>query len=89
MAAIDFARQSVESVPVIAAIIDIHLPDINGLILSRQLRDTLGPGTPIIVLSGDASMEVLNSLPHVGADYFFCKPVKGSLLVDRVRELTA
>lgn len=83
--AIEYARQS----PFSAAIIDIHLPDINGLILTQKLRELIGPKTPIIILSGDGSMEVINSLPHVGATYFFCKPVSGQLLIDRVRDLTA
>src|SRR5438552_2509380 len=57
-----------------AAIVDVHLPDISGLILSYRLREVLGPGAPIVVLSGDGSMEILNSLPHVGATCFFRKP---------------
>ena len=69
-----------------AAIVDIHLPDINGLVLTQRLRDLLGPETPLIVLSGDTSMETINSLPHVGATYFFPKPVKGAQLVERLRE---
>lgn len=83
LAAIEFAR---ENRPV-GAVIDIHLPDISGLILSRTLREILGPSAPIIVLSGDTSMEVLNSLPHVGATYFFNKPVAGTLLLDHFRNL--
>ena len=71
----------------VAAIVDIHLPDISGLILSQQLRSELGPATPIVVLSGDGSMEVLNSLPHVGATYFFQKPVSSSLLLQRIKEI--
>jgi FixJ family two-component response regulator len=71
----------------VAAIVDIHLPDISGLILSQQLRAELGPATPIIVLSGDGSMEVLNSLPHVGATYFFQKPVSSTLLLQRIKEI--
>jgi DNA-binding response OmpR family regulator len=69
-----------------AAIIDIHLPDINGLVLTQRLRDLLGPDTPLIVLSGDTSMETINSLPHVGATYFFPKPVQGAQLVERLNE---
>jgi CheY-like chemotaxis protein len=69
-----------------AAIVDIHLPDISGLVVSRQLRDLLGPDVPIIVLSGDTSMPMLNSLPHVGATYFFSKPVNANLLVERLNE---
>ena len=69
-----------------AAVVDIHLPDINGLVLTQRLRDLLGPDTPLIVLSGDTSMETLNSLPHVGATYFFPKPVKSAQLIERLRE---
>jgi DNA-binding response OmpR family regulator len=69
-----------------AAIIDIHLPDISGLVLTQRLRDLLGPRIPLIILSGDTSMETLNSLPHVGATYFFSKPVQGAQLIARLRE---
>jgi len=70
-----------------AALIDVHLPDINGLILARTLRDRFGQDTPIIVVSGDTSMETLNSLPHAGATYFFSKPVNSAALVERLKEL--
>jgi CheY-like chemotaxis protein len=69
-----------------AAIIDIHLPDINGLVLTQRFRDLLGPDTPLIILSGDTSMQTLNSLPHVGATYFFPKPVQGAQLIERLKE---
>ena len=69
-----------------AAIIDIHLPDISGLVLTQRMRDLLGPRTPLIILSGDTSMETINSVPHVGATYFFSKPVQGAELVARLRE---
>jgi two-component system OmpR family response regulator len=69
-----------------AAIVDIHLPDISGLVVSQKLRELLGPDVPIIVLSGDTSMQMLNSLPHVGATYFFSKPVNSTQFVERLRE---
>ena len=69
-----------------AAVVDIHLPDLNGLVVSQKLRDILGPDTPIIVLSGDTSMTTLNSLPHVGATYFFSKPVSAGHLLKRIGE---
>ena len=70
-----------------AVVVDIHLPDINGLILSQKLRDRLGPDAPIVVVSGDTSMETIRSLPHVGATYFFPKPVSSSQLIARLKEL--
>src|ERR1043166_6243037 len=36
-----------------AAVVDIHLPDLSGLVLSQRLRHKLGEQMPIIVLSGD------------------------------------
>lgn len=69
-----------------AAVIDIHLPDINGLVLSQRLRELMGPDKPIIVLSGDTSMEVINSLPHVGATYFFSKPVNAKQLLQKLKQ---
>jgi FixJ family two-component response regulator len=71
------------------AIVDVHLPDISGLLVSRRLREILGPNVPIVVLSGDTSMEVLNSLPHAGATYFFRKPVPAAMLLERFRGLMA
>ena len=72
-----------------AAVVDIHLPDLSGLVVSQKLREILGPHTPIIVLSGDTSMTTLNSLPHVGATYFFSKPVNASYLLQRLKEWLA
>ncbi|HEY1685474.1 MAG TPA: response regulator, partial [Tepidisphaeraceae bacterium] len=72
-----------------AAVIDIHLPDLSGLILSQQLRAHFGERTPIIVVSGDGSQEVLNSLSQVGATYFFSKPVNARALVEKLQDLLA
>jgi CheY-like chemotaxis protein len=72
--------------PVSGAVIDIHLPDINGLVLSKKLREHIGPDKPIVILSGDTSMEVINSLPHVGASYFFSKPINASYFLERLKE---
>ncbi len=74
---------------VVAAIIDIHLPDMNGLVLAARLRAILAAHQPIIVMSGDTSMENLNTLHHVGAAHFFSKPFKVSQLLARVKELLA
>ncbi len=62
-----------------------NFPDISGLIVTQKLRERMGPKAPIILLSGDRSMETLNSLPHVGATDFFSKPVNSSQLIERLR----
>jgi two-component system sensor histidine kinase RpfC len=84
------ALAHVESAPTpLACICDIHLPDLSGLILIQRLRDRLGTTVPIVVLSGDVSMATINSLPHVGATYFFPKPVNAKMLFDQLEQLLA
>ena len=80
--AIDYARCNRYA----AVFVDIHLPDLNGLVVSQKLRELLGPEIPIIVVSGDTSMEVINALPHVGATYFFSKPLNISYMLARLKE---
>lgn len=70
-----------------AVLLDIHMPDMSGLLVSQKLRTLIPPQTPIIILSGDGSMETLNSLPHVGATHFYRKPIKAALLVEHLRTL--
>lgn len=69
-----------------AAVVDVHLPDLNGLVLVDRLRRAFGPGLPILVLSGDTSMGTLNSLPHVGATHFLGKPVNAAALLELLGE---
>jgi CheY-like chemotaxis protein len=76
-----------EAQPPAAAVVDIHLPDISGLIVAQKLRERLGPAMPIIVVSGDTSMETLNSLSHVGVTYFLSKPLSTSLLLQHLHQL--
>jgi DNA-binding response OmpR family regulator len=78
--------QSEQSTPA-AAVIDIHLPDMSGLDLTQQLRARFGDSVPIIIVSGDGSREVLNSLSQVGATYFFSKPVSVQVLVEKLEGL--
>ena len=80
------ALKQIECEMLAAAVIDIHLPDISGLVLSAKLRQQYGPKLPIIVLSGDTSMENIRSLSHVGATYFISKPFNSEHLVERLRE---
>jgi CheY-like chemotaxis protein len=80
------ASNATPKTPPAAALVDLHLPDIHGLVVSAKLREALGPAAPIIVISGDTSMANLNALPHVGATYFFSKPVSSATLLERLRE---
>jgi two-component system sensor histidine kinase RpfC len=69
-----------------AAVVDIHLPDMSGLTLAQQFRERIGPNMPIVILSGDTSIETLRALPEAGATHFFSKPVQTGVLIERLRE---
>ena len=72
-----------------AALVDIHLPDRSGLEICDELRRTCGQDLPIIVVSGDSSMEMLKTLSGKGATHFFSKPVNAATLMGRLRECLA
>src|SRR2546428_804716 len=44
------ALEAIKNGPYAAAVVDIHLPDLSGLVLSTELRHALGPERPIIIL---------------------------------------
>lgn len=71
-----------------AVVVDIHLPDMDGLLLTQQLRSSLGPNVPIVILSGDTSIETLRALPDAGVTHFFSKPVNTGMLIGRLKEWT-
>jgi DNA-binding response OmpR family regulator len=61
--------------PIGAAVIDIHLPDGDGIDLTRSLRQHLGKAVPIVIVSGDTSMETLRRLRDAGGNRFVGKPM--------------
>jgi DNA-binding response OmpR family regulator len=69
-----------------AALLDIHLPDRSGLELTRDLRREIGDELPILIMSGDTSMQTLRDLPSAGATFFLAKPVTAEVLMSRVRQ---
>ena len=71
-----------------AVLVDIHLPDLNGLVLCQKIRERLGPDVSIVIMSGDTAMENINALPFVGASYFLAKPVNPAYLIERLGEWT-
>lgn len=80
------ARKVVETSPPDVAILDLGLPDGDGIALTTQLKG-LVPHMGIIILSGrSAPVERIVGL-EVGADDYLCKPFEPRELVARVRSL--
>lgn len=62
------------------AVIDIHLPDGDGIDLTRFFRQRLGEGVPIVIVSGDTSIATLRRLRDAGGDRFVGKPMSMAAL---------
>jgi two-component system, cell cycle response regulator CtrA len=65
-------------------VLDLHLPDISGLAVLRELRDAK-VRTPVLVLSGGGSLDKMLQCFRLGADDFMSKPYRGEELVARIR----
>ncbi len=75
-----------------AAILDLHMPDINGLDVIKQAR-VMQAGrqsrTPIIVLSADVTVETMREVEANGAFAFLSKPVVIERLLDTLARIAA
>lgn len=68
-------------------VLDVHLPDINGIDLQRQLGGEVGP--PIIFISGQADIRSAVRAMKAGAIEFLIKPVDPLALVAAIRSAFA
>lgn len=69
-----------------AIILDLHLPDMHGLDICRQLR-TKGVTTPILILSGEDKIMSKIKLLDAGANDYLTKPFSLGELKVRLRVL--
>lgn len=69
-----------------ATIVDVRLPDGNGLDLVRKAR-LIAPPPPSIVVTGYATKELRRAALEAGAADVFAKPFKSDALAARVRAL--
>jgi DNA-binding response OmpR family regulator len=60
--------------PIDVIILDVHLPDVDGISLCARMRE-LVPHLPVIVCSGAAEPEEVARLLELGATRYFRKPI--------------
>jgi DNA-binding response OmpR family regulator len=71
-----------------AAVIDVAMPDVDGLTLCRQLR-TAGFEAPILVVSARPGADLPRLAAEAGADEFLRKPFDNAELIARLRRWIA
>src|SRR5215470_15297471 len=77
---------SVALVPYDLSIVDLGLPDGDGLVAIRDLRN-MGHGMPILVITARGSIEDRINGLDIGADDYLIKPFNHAELLARVRAL--
>src|SRR3954447_26757553 len=84
------ALETARREPPALVLLDVHLPDISGYEVCRELRDTFGEHLPIMFISGTKT----EAYDHrggllLGADDYVFKPFAHDELLARVRRLLA
>lgn len=82
--ALDLALQTFPDI----LITDIRMPDMDGITLSRQIKERL-PSTRIVILSGYSDMEYYKSALAIGVRVFLQKPAGSSEIIKTVLNLKA
>lgn len=78
--------EALEAEPFRAAIVDVRLPDGDGLDVVRKACQVARP-PPAIVVTGFASKHLRKAALDAGAAAFFAKPFEAAALVARVQAL--
>lgn len=73
----------VDSGAVDAVVLDIGLPDEDGISIARKIRS--GSGIPLIFLSGNSSEQMIVEGLTLGADDYVTKPFQNAVLLIRMR----
>jgi FixJ family two-component response regulator len=77
--------QHVESNAIALAIIDIWMPEVNGLEVQRALLD-IAPSIPVIMMTGREAPAMRSVALAQGAAAFFAKPFADEALLGAIRK---
>ncbi|HWZ87592.1 MAG TPA: response regulator [Polyangiaceae bacterium] len=82
------ARRALEHEPIDVAILDVILPDGDGIVLLREIRSAKKPAGPfVLLLSSEADVRDRIRGIQVGADDYVGKPYDANYVIARAREL--
>ena len=79
----EFLRYARTHRPMVA-LIDVHMPQMNGLEVQSQLRN-ISPSTRVIIFTGKEDPRVRSTALNAGASAFFTKPFDDEELLTAVR----
>jgi DNA-binding NtrC family response regulator len=68
------ALEKIASLPVDVVVMDVKMPDVDGLTVLRQARESR-PGLPVVIMSGHGSLETVRQAFKLGAFDYLEKPI--------------
>ncbi|MBK9518028.1 MAG: sigma-54-dependent Fis family transcriptional regulator [Anaeromyxobacter sp.] len=78
------ALEKIAALPVDLVLMDVKMPDLDGLSVLRQARETR-PDLPVIIMSGHGTFDTVRQAFKLGAQDYLEKPVEKDKLVLAVR----
>lgn len=67
---------------------DVNMPEMNGIELLKKIReDVVNRHTPVIMLTTESSMDLIEEAKKAGARAWIKKPFKFEQLIDTVKKL--
>ena len=82
------ALAAIRAAPPSLILLDMHLPDIDGLQLLRMLKDDVATAAvPVVVVSADAVSTRIKAALDAGAEHYLTKPVNVGELLRLIDEL--
>ena len=82
MAKVRLARRE----PYDLILVDWRMPDMDGVETTRQIRDAVGPETPVIILTSYNWEDIEDEAKAAGVDTFVAKPLFAGAVLDEFRE---
>jgi len=70
-------------------LLDVWMPDVDGISLLREWRGDARPDCPVVMISGHGSVEAAVEATRFGASDFIEKPVSMARLLDTIRKALA
>ena len=83
MAKVRLARRE----PYNLILVDWRMPDMDGVETTRKIRDTVGPETPVIILTSYNWEEIEDEAKAAGVDTFAAKPLFAGAVLDEFRDV--
>ena len=68
-------------------LVDWRMPDMDGVETTRRIRDAVGPGTPVIILTSYNWEEIEDEAKAAGVDTFAAKPLFAGTVLDEFMEV--